>query len=138
MFAMLKVDRMMVSMLPSSKYPMFSVTLVKIIVLLTWVVSAMISFCINSFNKVAYEPAVLLCVPTLPKEVFLTAVIILIIFIILVIIGFLVAFILLKKKQGRVQDAVQDPQTSQSRTLSYHTQMKSLCSNFVVTMFQIM
>ena len=124
----------------------------KIIVLVSWLVSAIVSFNINTFcdgehrinicvksitvmTAVVYEPAVLLCVPSFPKEVFIVAASIMTSLVILIIIGFIGAFIYVKKKQSRVQD-VQTETTEHPR--NYKSLEKSLCSNFFLTMFHIM
>ena len=124
----------------------------KIIVLISWLVSAIVSFNINTFcdgehrinicvksitlmTAVVYEPAVLLCVPSFPKEVFIVAASIMTSLVILIIIGFIGAFIYVKKKQSRVQD-VQTETTEHPR--NYKSLEKSLCSNFFLTMFHIM
>ncbi len=124
----------------------------KIIVLVSWLVSAIVSFNINTFcdgehrinicvksltlmTAVVYEPAVLLCVPSFPKEVFIVAASIMTSLVILIIIGFIGGFIYVKKKQSRVQD-VQTETTEHPR--NYKSLEKSLCSNFFLTMFHIM
>ena len=124
----------------------------KIIVLVSWLVSAIVSFNINTFcdgehrinicvksltlmTAVVYEPAVLLCVPSFPKEVFIVAASITTSLVILIIIGFIGGFIYVKKKQSRVQD-VQTETTEHPR--NYKSLEKSLCSNFFLTMFHIM
>ena len=124
----------------------------KIIVLISWLVSAIVSFNINTFcdgehrinicvksltvmTAVVYEPAVLLCVPSFPKEVFIVAASIMTSLVILIIIGFIGGFIYVKKKQSRVQD-VQTETTEHPR--NYKSLEKSLCSNFFLTMFHIM
>ena len=124
----------------------------KIIVLVSWLVSAIVSFNINTFcdgercintcikpitlvTAVVYEPAVLLCVPSFPKEVFIVAASIMTSLIILIIIGFIGGFVYVKKKQSRVQDVQTEP-TEHPR--NYKTLEKSLCSNFFLTMFHIM
>ena len=124
----------------------------KIIVLVSWLVSAIVSFNINTFcdgehrinicvksltvmTAVVYEPAVLLCVPSFPKEVFIVAASIMTSLVILIIIGFTGGFIYVKKKQSRVQD-VQTETTEHPR--NYKSLEKSLCSNFFLTMFHIM
>lgn len=86
-------------------------------------------------TAVVYEPAVLLCVPSFPKEVFIVAASIMSSLVILIIIGFIGGFIYVKKKQSRVQD-VQTETTQQPR--NYKSLEKSLCSNFFLTMFHIM
>ena len=82
-----------------------------------------------------YEPAVLLCVPSFPKEVFIVAASIMTSLIILIIIGFVGGFIYIKKKQSKVQD-IQAETTEYPR--NYKSLEKSLCSNFFLTMFHIM
>ena len=104
----------------------------KIIVVLTWLVSAVVSFCINTFNSVVYEPAVLLCVPSLPKEVFLSAVCIMGVVIVIIIIAFIGTYIYLRKQQARVDTS------TNSDSKNYKDLEKSLCSNFFLTVFHIM
>ena len=104
----------------------------KIIVVLTWLVSAIVSFCINTFNTVVYEPAVLLCVPSLPKEVFLSAVCIMVVVIVIIIFAFIGTYIYLKKQQARVDSS------TNSEPRNYKDLEKSLCSNFFLTVFHIM
>ena len=83
-----------------------------------------------------YEPAVLLCVPSLPKQVFLVAAALMVSFVIIIVIIFIGGFVYVKKKQGRIQDvqAAADNQTARN----YKSLEKSLCSNFLLTMFLIM
>ena len=82
-----------------------------------------------------YEPAVLLCVPSLPKQVFLVAAALMVSFVIIIVIIFIGGFVYVKKKQGRIQDVqAADNQTARN----YKSLEKSLCSNFLLTMFHIM
>ena len=89
---------------------------------------------INSFYTVEYEPAVLLCVPTLPQAFFLAAMAVLAFIIVSIIIGFFGALIYLKKAQARIQDA---NSPNQNNRRNYKALKKSLCSNFLLTMFHI-
>ena len=132
MFAMLKVDKLLMSVLSSARYPVLSVFWTRIIVLLTWVLSAVLSFSVNSFYSVEYEPAVLLCIPTLPQAFFLVAMAVLAFIIASIIIGFLGALVYLKKAQSRIQDI------NSTQLQNYKTLEKSLCSNFLLTMFHIL
>ena len=64
MFAILKVDKMLFSLLPAGdtlhrvqgvyddcagKYPLLSLAWTRVVVMLTWVASTAVSFCINTF-----------------------------------------------------------------------------------------
>lgn len=86
-------------------------------------------------TAVVYEPAVLLCVPSFPKEVFIVAASMMTSLVILIIISFIGGFIYVRKKQSRVQD-VHTETTEHPR--NYKSLEKSLCSNFFLTMFHIM
>ena len=131
MFALLKVDKVLVSVLPARKYPVMSVFWTRVLVVLTWLLSALVSFIINTVYRVEYEPAVLLCIPSLPQPFFLTAMAVLATIIISVIIGFLGTLLYLKKGKTRIQDA-----SNQNRRNQKDLE-KSLCSNFMLTMFHI-
>ena len=133
MFALLKVDKVLVSVLPARKYPVMSVFWTRVLVLLTWILSALVSFIINTVYRVEYEPAVLLCIPTLPQPFFLTAMAVLTTIIVAVIIGFLGTLLHLKKTKSRIQDG-----TASNQNRRNHKDLeKSLCSNFILTMFHI-
>ena len=75
MFAILKVDKMLFSLLPAGdpqhrvrvcmkyddcagKYPLLSLAWTRVVVMLTWVASTAVSFCINTFceGKHSYHP----------------------------------------------------------------------------------
>ena len=131
MFALLKVDKLLVSVLAKEKYSLISVFWTRVVILVTWVLSAVLSFCVNSFYVVEYEPAVLLCIPSLPKEFFLVAMAILAFIFASIIIGFLGALVYLMKAQTRIQDVNSPNQRN------YKALQKSLCSNFLLTMFHI-
>ena len=133
MFALLKVDKVLVSVLPARKYPVMSVFWTRVVVVLTWLLSAVVSFIINTVYRVEYEPAVLLCIPTLPQPFFLTAMAVLAFIIVSVIIGFLGTLVYLKKAKSRIQDG-----TEANQNRGNHRDLeKSLCSNFILTMFHI-
>ena len=71
MFAMLKIDRVLASCLPFGKYPIFSVEVVTVIVLLSWVVSFFVAGVVTALFNSSYEPAVVLCIPvTMTKHFF--------------------------------------------------------------------
>ena len=133
MFALLKVDKVLMSVLPARKYPVMSVFWTRVVVAFTWVLSAGVSFTINKVYSVEYEPAVLLCIPTLPQPFFLTAMAVLAFIIVSVIIGFLATLVYLKKAKTRIQDG-----TASNQNRANHQDLeKSLCSNFILTMFHI-
>ena len=134
MFALLKVDKVLVSVLPARKYPVMSVFWTRVLVLVTWVLSAVVSFIINTVYMVEYEPAVLLCIPTLPQPFFLTAMAVLAFIIVSVIIGFLGTLVYLKKAKTRIQD---ETAAASNQNRNHKNLEKSLCSNFILTIFHI-
>jgi hypothetical protein len=72
MFAMLKVDRVLASFLPIGRYPLFSVEVVTCVIVGTWVFSLSAAATVATVFQPAYEPAVVLCIPDLPIEFFIT------------------------------------------------------------------
>jgi len=71
-FAFLKLDRLMENSLPVTKYPPISGDQVYTIIFLSWVFSASFSVLVHNLYSCSYEPAVLLCIPSLPASFFIT------------------------------------------------------------------
>ena len=97
MFAMLKVDKMMASTLPLGRYPVLSIQKVKVIVILSWILSFSISALLNILYPFSYEPAVVLCIPLLPGGLFNAVFFVFCVILTIIIFGFLVAIMYLKK-----------------------------------------
>ena len=97
MFALLKMDKVMASTLPLGKYPLISVSKVKILVLLSWIFSFCISALVNTLYPYAYEPAVVLCIPILPIGFFISVLSVFCVLFTILVFGFFIAIIYLKK-----------------------------------------
>ena len=97
MFAMLKVDKMMASTLPLGRYPVFSIQKVKVIVILSWILSFSISALVNILYPFSYEPAVVLFIPLLPGGFFIAMFSVFCVILTIIMFGFLIAITYLKK-----------------------------------------
>jgi len=60
------------SCLPFGKYPIFSVEVVSVIVGISWFVSFIVAAGVTTIFNSSYEPAIVLCIPELPVEFFIT------------------------------------------------------------------
>ena len=97
MFAMLKVDKMMAATLPLGRYPVLSIQKVKVIVILSWMLSFSISALVNILYPFSYEPAVVLCIPLLPGGFFVVMFSIFCVIFTIIVFGFVFAITYLKK-----------------------------------------
>ena len=97
MFAMLKVDKIMASTLPLGSYPVLSIQKVKMIVILSWILSFSISALVNILYPFSYEPAVVLCIPLLPGGFFVAVFSVFCVILTIIMFGFLIAMTYLKK-----------------------------------------
>ena len=122
--------------LPVGRYPLVSLTYIRVIFFLTWLFSAGLSVLVNQFFPVAYEPAVSLCIPSLPSGFFISALTTFSLILGLLVLGFIGTIIYLRKAQARVRDA-QDSGLAAPRK-NYQALERSLCSNFFRTIFHIM
>jgi hypothetical protein len=97
MFAMLKVDKIMASTLPLGSYPVLSIQKVKMIVILSWILSFSISALLNILYPFSYEQAVVLCIPLLPSGFFIAVFSLFCAILTIIMFGFLFAITYLKK-----------------------------------------
>ena len=97
MFSMLKVDKMMDSTLPLGRYPVLSIQKVKVIVILSWILSMSMSILVNILYPFSYEPAVVLCIPLLPGGFFIAVFSVFCVILTIIMLGFLIAISYLKK-----------------------------------------
>ena len=97
MFALLKVDKVMASTLPMGKYPVISLSKVKVIVLLSWILSFSVSALVNTLYPYSYEPAVVLCIPLLPIGFFISVFSVFCVIFTCIVFGFFITIIYLKK-----------------------------------------
>ena len=105
MFAMLKIDRVLASCLPFGKYPIFSVEVVSCIVLASWFVSFFIAGTVTAVFNSSYEPAVVLCIPELPVEFFITIFSIYCAALLAMVVGYVLVIWHLKKKRAQIRSA---------------------------------
>ena len=103
MFAMLKIDRVLASCLPFGKYPIFSVEVVSGIVLASWFVSFFIAGTVTAVFNSSYEPAVVLCIPELPVEFFITIFSIYCAALLAMVGGYVLVIWHLKKKRAQIR-----------------------------------
>ena len=97
MFALLKVDKVMASTLPLGKYPVISLSKVKVIILLSWILSFSVSAIVNTLYPYSYEPAVVLCIPLLPIGFFISVFSVFCVIFTCIVFGFFISIIYLKK-----------------------------------------
>ncbi|TRY61871.1 hypothetical protein TCAL_08472 [Tigriopus californicus] len=127
MFGMLKVDRVMASCLPIGKYPLLSVEVVTVIIICTWLFSISMASLVSFLFKTSYEPAVVLCIPELPIEFFLTVFSVYCLVLFGMVTGYIFVLIHLKKKQAQI--------TSQNgvRVVDYKALERAALTSFLIT-----
>ena len=105
MFAMLKIDRVLASCLPYGKYPLLNIKIVLAIIFSTWIFSFFVASLVTAIFKSVYEPAVVLCIPTLPIGFFITIFSVYCLALLGMVGGYIMVLICLKKKQAQIQNA---------------------------------
>ena len=97
-----QVDKIFASVLPIGKYPLLSVSLMTVIVRLSWLISLLVSLSVNAAFPCSYEPAAVLCIPLLPRGFFFTLLSFLSLIFVSLIVGFSATLLFLRKASQHI------------------------------------
>nr|XP_040565037.1 pinopsin-like [Lepeophtheirus salmonis]XP_040565038.1 pinopsin-like [Lepeophtheirus salmonis] len=128
LFGMLKIDRVLASCLPIGKYPLLPVKAISILVLISWILSFSIAGLVTGIFHSSYEPAVVLCIPELPIEFFITIFSIYCLVLFSMVTSYIGVLFYLKKKQAHSN------RSSTTTVLDYRGLEHAALTSFLITM----